>query len=145
MPKNGAGVPFSLSLLSKIEKVWMRGWGEERQDFPSKISCLTVPKNAVGEPFCHCLILGIESLVKSGGGEEERSITIFCRKLLFHNAENFCRGTLLCPVSEKFRQRKCLWIRSGGVSRFSVENFLSHIAENFRRGTLLCCVSKNLR
>ena len=30
----------------------------------------------------------------------------------------------------------------GGVSRFSVENFLSHSAETIRRGTLLCYVSE---
>ena len=28
----------------------------------------------------------------------------------------------------------------GGVSRFSVENFLSHSAEIFRRGILCCCI-----
>ena len=39
-------------------------------------------------------------------------------------------------VSENFWYRKSLWIRGGkGVSRFSVENFLSHSAEKFRRGT----------
>ena len=27
VPKNAVGEPFSLSLLSGIEKVWMRGWG----------------------------------------------------------------------------------------------------------------------
>ena len=33
------------------------------------------------------------------------------------------------PVAKKFMDKK-----GGGVSRFSVENFLSHSAENFRRG-----------
>ena len=28
-----------------------------------------------------------------------------------------------------------VWIRGGGVSRFSVEHFLAHSAEKFRRGT----------
>ena len=33
-----------------------------------------------------------------------------------------------------------VWIREGGgVSRFSVEIFLSHSAEKFRRGILYCC------
>ena len=32
----------------------------ECQDFPSKISCLTVPKNFVGQPFRVSLISGIE-------------------------------------------------------------------------------------
>ena len=33
----------------------------------------------------------------------------------------------------------------GGVSRFSVEKFLSHNAENFRKGTFLFCVSIKIR
>ena len=32
------------------------------------------------------------------------------------------------------------WI-GGGVSRFSVENFVSHRAETFRRGDLYCCIN----
>ena len=39
-------------------------------------------------------------------------------------------------VSENFGYRKILCIREGGVSRFSVENFLSHSTEKFRWGTL---------
>ena len=60
VPKNSVGEPFSLSLLSGIEKVWMRGWEGDRQDFPSKISCLTVPKIFVGEPLNISLTSGIE-------------------------------------------------------------------------------------
>ncbi len=83
---------------------------------------------------------------KRGGG----SIKIFVENFLSHSAEKFCRWTLLCCVSESFRQRKSLWIRGeGGVSRFSVENLLSHSAEKVRRGTFLCfgksLVSKNVR
>ena len=33
----------------------------------------------------------------------------------------------------------------GGLSKLSVEKFLSHITETFRRGNLLCCVSENFR
>ena len=32
-----------------------------------------------------------------------------------------------------------------GVSRFSVERFLSQSAGNFRRGKLLCCLSESFR
>ena len=35
--------------------------------------------------------------------------------------------------------RKGLDKKGGGVSRYSVENFLSHTAEIFRRGILYCC------
>ena len=31
-----------------------------------------------------------------------------------------------------------VWIGEGGVSRFSVEKFLSHSAEKFRSGTFYC-------
>ena len=52
---------FSVSLISGIEKVWIRGGGEY-QDFPSNNICLTVPKFFVGEPFRVPLISGTEKL-----------------------------------------------------------------------------------
>ena len=45
VPKNAVNEPFSHSLISGIEKVWIRGRGK-CPDSPSKISCLTVPKNS---------------------------------------------------------------------------------------------------
>ena len=47
-------------------------------------------------------------------------------KFLSHNVEVFRRGTILYCVAEMFRKRKRLWMR--GVSRFSVELFLSQSA-----------------
>ena len=58
---------------------------------------------------------------------------IFVEKILSHNTETFRTGTLPCCVSENFLLLKSLWIRGGGVSRFSVDNFLSHSAETFHR------------
>ena len=62
VPKKAIGEPFSHSLFSGIEKVWIRGWGGggERQHFPSKSSCFTVPKIFVGQPFRVSLISGNE-------------------------------------------------------------------------------------
>ena len=54
--------------------------------------------------------------------------------------EPFCAVFQKFPVAKKFMDK-----RGGGgegVSRCSVENFLSHSAETFRRGTLLCSVSE---
>ena len=51
VPRNFVGRPFSVSLLSGAEKVWIRERGEY-QGFLSKIFCLRVPKFFVGEPFC---------------------------------------------------------------------------------------------
>ena len=99
MPKIFVGEPFSVSLISGIEKVWMRGWmGGECQDFPSKSSYLTVPKNFVGQPFRVSLISGIEKFYASEG-----YVTIFVEVFLSHSTESFRRGTLLCCVSESFR------------------------------------------
>ena len=54
---------------------------------------------------------------------------------LSHSTETFCRRTLLCCVSENFCWRKSLWKRrgEGGLSKLSIEKFLSQIAEKFRR------------
>ena len=61
--------------------------------FSVELFCLTVPKNAVGELVSLSLVSGIENIRMRGWG-------------------------------------------GGGVSRFSVENFVSHSAEKFRRATL---------
>ena len=53
--------------------------------------------------------------------------------------ESFTVAIILGIENEK------VWIREGGVSRFSVEIFLSHSAENFRRGILYCCNSFRYR
>ena len=51
VPKDFVGESFSVSLVSNIEKIWIRG-RRKYCNFPSKIFCLTVPKNFVGDPFC---------------------------------------------------------------------------------------------
>ena len=48
-------------------------------------------------------------------------------------------------ISDNFCYRKMLRIRERGVSRFSVENFLSHNAKNLRRGTLQCFIKFGYR
>ena len=96
--KNFVGEPFSVSLISSIEKVWMRGWGgAECQIFPSKISCLTVPEIFVGQTFRLSLFSGLEKIYASEG-----YVTIFSRNFLSHSVEQFQMGTILCCVSEKF-------------------------------------------
>ena len=66
----------------------------EYQDFRLNVFSLTVPKKFLEEPLCvpqnlcHRNISRIEE-----GGVEAGSITIFCQKILSHNAQNFCRGT----------------------------------------------------
>ena len=57
---------------------------------------------------------------KRGGG----SIKISFENFLSHSSEEFRRGTLLCCVSENFRQPKSLWIREG---RWEYQDFPSKI------------------
>ena len=73
VPKNAVGEPFSLSLISGMEEVRMRGWGGWVVG-GVKIFRLTVPKNFVGQPFRVSLISGIEKFYASEG-----YVTIFCR------------------------------------------------------------------
>ena len=108
--------------------LWIKGGGYH--DFPSKSFCLTVPKYFIGEHF--------------GVSEKFFYRKFFC--INFHHGfcQNFlsqdrngklCKGTLL--FSRKFLvSKKNLWMR-GGISRFSVEIFVSHSAEKFCKGILL--------
>ena len=61
IPKDFVSEPFSVSLISDIEKVWIRGGGEY-QNFPSKFFCLRVPKNFVGESLTVALISDTEKV-----------------------------------------------------------------------------------
>ena len=89
----------------KRKSLWIRGRGK-CPDSPSIFSGLTMPKKFVGQPFRVSLNSGIEKLYASEG-----YVTISVEVFLSDNAEKFCRGTLLCCVSEKFRQQKSLRIR----------------------------------
>ena len=52
VPKNFVGEPFSISLISGIEKFYTSEGYVTIFDFLSKVYCLTVPKIFAGEPFC---------------------------------------------------------------------------------------------
>ena len=67
VPNNAVGEPFSLWLISGIEKVWMREWGVGVSRVSVEIFCLTVPKNFEGQPFRVSLISGIDKFFASEG------------------------------------------------------------------------------
>ena len=92
VPKNALGEPFSLSLISGIEKVWMRGWGGGGVSrFSVEIFCLTVPKKFVGEPFSMSLNLDIDKVWMRGwGGVSGFSVENF----LSHSGEKFRWATV---------------------------------------------------
>ena len=87
------GEPFSVSLISGTEKVWIRGGGGGYQDFPSKIFCLAAPKISVGESFTVAIISGIEKVWIRGEGREYHD---FPSKFLSHCTEIFHCRTLWC-------------------------------------------------
>ena len=63
----------------------------------------------------------------------------YLEEMLSRSSEKFRSGTLLCCVSESFRQQKSFWIRKGeeGIKIFR-RKFLSHSVQKIRRGTLSC-------
>ena len=67
----------------------------------------------------------------------EGSIKIFLRTFFVSQSRKSPKGILYC--CSKVGYRKCL-DKKRGVSRFSVEKFLSHSPENFRRGIVYCCI-----
>ena len=78
------GEPFSVSLVSAIEKVCVRGG--EYQDLPSKVICLTVSKTFCrGNPLVFIKIGYRKSLDKRGRG----SIKIFRRTFFASQCRKF--------------------------------------------------------
>ena len=84
------GEPFSVSLVSAIEKVCVRGG--EYQKFPSKVIFLTVSKNFLEEPFRVSLISGTEKVSPSEGYATTFDFL----------SKTFCRTVPKCFVGEPF-------------------------------------------
>ncbi len=98
-----------------------------------------MPKNFVRQLFSVAVISGTEKTwIKRGG-----SIKIFRRKFFVSQCRNHSQVNPSLLFFGKNPAAKNITDKSGGVSRFSVENFLSRSAEKIRMCTLLCCVSGN--
>ena len=103
--------------------------GGEYQDFLSKNFLLTLPKNFVREPFRVSLFSVMEKFFASPGYVSVFDFLskFFCLTVLRNFVGNPFSVSLLSGAEK-------IWIREGGgISRFSVEKFLSHSAEKFRR------------
>ena len=105
----GWGESFSVSFISGIEKVWIRG-GRQYQDFPSNFFCLTVPKEFVREPFRVSLISGMEKFFASEG-----YVTIFdfLSKFFCLTVPRIFVGEPLCAVFHKIFSSEKFMHRSG--------------------------------
>ena len=121
---------FSVSLMSGIDRKFLcfRGLCH---DFSSRTFCLTVPKHFEEEPLY--AVFQKFLVAKKFMDKREGEVSRFPSK-------NSCLTVPKNVVGEPFSLSlisgiEKVWMREWGVSRFSVENFLSHSAENFRRGT----------
>ena len=138
VPKKTVGEPFSLSLISGIEKVWMRGWGGGGgvvSRFSVKNSRLTVPKNFAGQPFR-------VSLISNFGHRNILCFTGLCHDFL---SKFFCLTEPKIFVGEPFSVSLISgiekvwmrgWVGGGGSVKIFRQKFSSHSAEKFRRATL---------
>ena len=98
----------------RVTKIFMHKRGRGYHISQSKTFCHTVPKNVVGEHFVVSENFGYRKILCIGEGVIERERE---------------------REKEGERERET---ERGGVSRFSVENFLSHSSDKIRRRTLLC-------
>ena len=98
-----------------------------RKNFVSQFR--TFPQGR-GESFSVSLVSGIEKCYGYEGGEEYQQFP--SKNVCLTVPKFYVGGNLL--VFQYFRVPKNFWIRWGaGVTRFSVEIFLSHRAESFCR------------
>ncbi len=127
--KISAGESFIVASISGIEKVWRRGGGVSRFSVENILSH-SVEFFRSGILYCCINIWG------KGGGYQNFTWKNFCLTVptKFSVAESFIVA-LISGIEKSLEKR------GGGVSRFSVEKFLSHSAEKFRRGILYCCIS----
>ena len=129
---------FKEFLLTSIPPLSSVLYAEGYHDFPSKIVCLTLPKNFVGEPFS-VSISGASKNFMYKRAMSRFSTDFFCLAV----PKKFVREPFCTVFQKKSGTEKFSCIRGGGVSRFSVDFFLSHTVEKLHRGILLC-FRKNL-
>ena len=90
-----------------------------------------MPKNLVGEPFCAVFQKnsGSEKLMDKKRGEfQDFQSKIFCLTVPKISVGEAFTVAIISSIEKT-------WITVGGVSRISVEKFLSHSAEKFPSGT----------
>ena len=118
--------------------------GEKQQDFPLKVSCLTVPECFVGQPFRVSLVSGIKTFYVSEG-----CVTSFCLEIFVSQYRNILQGnpSVLCfrklPAAIKFMHRR-RGDGVGSIKAFCQKFFISQCRKK-SRGSLLRCVSEIFR
>ena len=102
-----------------------------------------MPNNLVGErPFCAVFqkTPGSEKVLEKNGEYKKFSRKVFCLTV----PKNVLGEQRFCAVFQRISGSESFEKEEKGVSRVSVEIFLSHSAEKFGGGTTLqCCFSEN--
>ena len=80
-----------------------------------------------------------------GGGGGRREYHDFPSKIFCLTVPKNFAGEPFSAVFQKFPVAKKFLDKGGGISGFSVENFLSHSADNFRRGIVYFCIDFGYR
>ena len=125
------GESFSVSLISGVEKVWIREG--KIKIFRRKIFVSQCRKFRRGTFPCFTNFGAPKNFMnKRREGVSEFSVENF----FSHSAENFRRGG--CFIVSLISGMEKVWRRVGGVSRFSIGKNLPHSAEILRRETLPC-------
>ncbi len=122
VPKSFVGSPFSVSLISGIEKIYASMGYVTIFDFLSKVFCLTVPKIFAGEPFSAVFqeISGSAKSLWIRGGWEYQVFP----------SETFCLRVPKTFVGESFTLAlisgtEKVWIRRGSIKYFRGKLFVS--------------------
>ena len=116
------GEPFSVSLISGTEKVWIRGGRGSIKIFRRSF-CLTVPKHFIGKHFG---VVSEKFFYRKfsciGGAGASR----FCRNFLSHSTEtkSFVKEPFCFP--EIFWYRKKIMDKRGHITIFSRNFYVSH-------------------
>ena len=93
-----------------------------------------MPKLSVGESFTVAIFTDSEKVWIGGGEFQDFPSKVFCLTVPKISAGETFTVALFSGIG-------IVGIRMWGVSRFSIENFMSHRAEKFLRGVLHCCIS----
>ena len=116
---------FTVALFSGTEKVGIE-WAEYH-DNPSIFLSHSVENFRRGILYC-CIISGSEKVY---GQKDEKEYQDVPSKIFCPTVPKISVGNHYCCIN--FGYRKSLEKRGRGVSRFSIESFLSHSAEKLRR------------
>ena len=126
----------------QLKSVWIRGGGSIKI-FSRKFFSYSAEKISRVNLLC-CVSENFrqpKSLWIRGGG----SIMFFSRQFFFAQCRKSQQGNPSVLCFRKLLVAKSFMDKKGGISRVSVENFLSDSAEKFRRETLQCVISFGYR